>query len=81
MNVLLRPISRNGKNKIDNVLRAAPEWDGKTWHVVEQSDRVGFSNIHGGWLFVCPRHTGCADASRWVNLHADKDFHVEETNQ
>lgn len=64
--------SLKGKNKVREL--------GNIWIVLKEQERVGFSNLSGGWCLVIPEHFkeqgfNCEHA-RWIHIFSDldKDF-------
>ena len=72
-------LTRRGLNKVAEARKRAPQWNGCTWRVVQEVDRVLFSNVPGPWLEVMPdvdpslRYA----LSRWVHSTRSEDFRVE----
>lgn len=69
--------SHKGKNRLAEAVRRLPNWDGKTWRVVQEKKRVSFSSDPGPWAHVTPNTEENTDwCSRWVNLRDDDNFTV-----
>ena len=71
--VKLRGKTRKGKNRVSE--------HGQEWVAERISDRVLFDDRPGPWCLAAPvasKHPKAEHASRWINLRADQDFHIEE---
>lgn len=76
--VSLRPITRNGANKVATAKRRLSDWDGESWRVKQERQSVNFSDRAGPWALVEPmteQDTGWLN--RWVSLSDDADFQVQ----
>lgn len=67
--IRLKGKSMKGKNRIRE--------HGDEWIVLAETDRVIFSQLTGGWLFITPLGKTQDDkASRWISAVTDFDFEV-----
>jgi hypothetical protein len=58
-----------GKNRVKE--------QGNEWTVLAETDRVIFSPLTGGWLFITPLGKTQDDkASRWIRSVTDFDFEI-----
>jgi hypothetical protein len=65
--MLLKGISMKGKNRVHEL--------GAEWTLLQQVDRVLFSQECGPWGLIAPVNAS-SDKSRWINLRRDRDFEI-----
>lgn len=71
-------LSNKGKNRINEILQMFPNWDKKTWLIMQESNKVLFNPIVGGWIYIipsCDEKLGkLSKFARWFNMHSDEHF-------
>lgn len=75
--IKLIPKTLNGKNKLQN---AKVKGACGTWKILQQEDKVLFSDETGPWLRIVPlteNDEEIISLSRWVHSSNDRDFNVE----
>jgi hypothetical protein len=75
--IKIKPKSLKGTNRVSEIKKAFPNWDGETWNIFTQSETVLFSPTIGGWLFIAPNVDLLGKKSkfaRWFNQFSDVYF-------